>query len=56
MPEGYVMGADGSLIADGAADKHCDVISPSDSEGIEEAGRGKRRRIANTQYREYDAH
>ncbi|KAG1841649.1 hypothetical protein F4604DRAFT_1939322 [Suillus subluteus] len=27
-----------------------------DSEGIEEAGRGKRRRIANTQYGEYDAH
>ncbi|KAG1883682.1 hypothetical protein F4604DRAFT_1920193 [Suillus subluteus] len=56
VPEGYIMGTDGSLIVDGAADKHCDMISPSDSEGIEEAGRGKRRRIANTQYREYDAH
>jgi hypothetical protein len=50
------MGADGSLIVDSAADKHCDVILPSDSEGIEEAGRGKQWRIANTQYREYDAH
>ncbi|KAG1877320.1 hypothetical protein F4604DRAFT_1924396 [Suillus subluteus] len=56
VPEGYIMGTDGSLIVDGAADKHCDMISPSDSEGIEEAGRGKRRRIANTQYGEYDAH
>ncbi|KAG1878191.1 hypothetical protein F4604DRAFT_1923751 [Suillus subluteus] len=41
VPEGYIMGTDGSLIVDGAADKHCDMISPSDSEGIEEAGRGK---------------
>ncbi|KAG1843041.1 hypothetical protein F4604DRAFT_1938376 [Suillus subluteus] len=56
VPEGYIMGTDGSLIVDGAADKHCDMISPSDSEGIEEAGRGKRWRIANTQYGEYDAH
>ncbi|KAG1848237.1 hypothetical protein F4604DRAFT_1687777 [Suillus subluteus] len=56
VPEGYIMGTDGSLIVDSAADKHCDMISPSDSEGIEEAGRGKRRRIANTQYGEYDAH
>ncbi|KAG1849409.1 hypothetical protein F4604DRAFT_1687439 [Suillus subluteus] len=56
VPEGYIMGTDGSLIVDGAADKHCDMISPSDSEGIEEASRGKRRRIANTQYGEYDAH
>ncbi|KAG1852508.1 hypothetical protein F4604DRAFT_2045241 [Suillus subluteus] len=56
MPEGYIMGTDGSLIVDGAADKHCDMISPSDLEGIEEAGRGKRRRIANMQYGEYDAH
>ncbi|KAG1867335.1 hypothetical protein F4604DRAFT_1927629 [Suillus subluteus] len=56
VPEGYIMGTDGSLIVDSAADKHCDMISPSDSEGIEEASRGKRRRIANTQYGEYDAH
>ncbi|KAG1843547.1 hypothetical protein F4604DRAFT_1689480 [Suillus subluteus] len=56
VPEGYIMGTDGSLIVDSAADKHCDMISPSDSEGIEEAGRGKRQRIANTQYGEYDAH
>ncbi|KAG1873911.1 hypothetical protein F4604DRAFT_1925487 [Suillus subluteus] len=55
VPEGYIMGTDGSLIVDGAADKHCDMISPSDLEG-KEAGRGKRRRIANTQYGEYDAH
>ncbi|KAG1835809.1 hypothetical protein F4604DRAFT_1944121 [Suillus subluteus] len=41
VPEGYIMGTDGSLIVDSAADKHCDMISPSDSEGIEEAGRGK---------------
>ncbi|KAG1854228.1 hypothetical protein F4604DRAFT_1686071 [Suillus subluteus] len=33
VPEGYIMGTDGSLIVDGAADKHCDMISPSDSEG-----------------------
>ncbi|KAG1736862.1 uncharacterized protein EDB91DRAFT_494654, partial [Suillus paluster] len=54
VPEGYIMDSDGSLIVDGAADKHCEVILPS--EGIEEAGRGKRRHIANTQYGEYNAH
>ncbi|KAG1747027.1 uncharacterized protein EDB91DRAFT_1079668 [Suillus paluster] len=34
VPEGYNMDADGSLIVDGATNKHHEVISPS--EGIEE--------------------
>ncbi|KAG2065561.1 hypothetical protein BDR04DRAFT_1234494 [Suillus decipiens] len=54
VPEGYIMDTDGSLIVDGAADKHHEVIFPS--EGIEEAGRGKQQCTANTQYRDYDAH
>jgi len=52
--EWYIIGPDGALMVDGAADEHHSIDSPSGD--VEGTGRGKRQRIPNTQYSNYHAH